>query len=362
MGLITETNRQYYNLTQKFTGTGSLSDFVLTFDPLPTSESDFKLFIDGEEQATSAYTFPKTGTTNTIEIVPAPADNVEIKVVLNTSSHGKYQYTSMKDLVRNFMIQYVGDGKLINRGNRRDVIFHAKRAIQEFSYDIARVEKILEVEIGSTLTIPFPQDYVNYVSLSWVDNVGVEHPIPNGRITSRPSSAPAQDSSGDFFYDDDGSILETDPVINSRFEKLKDESGDYLLDPNYNIDRVFKTGSRYGGEPELMNDNGMFVVDNANGNFAFSSNLQNVIVTIKYISDGLGTDDEMKIHKLAEEAIYKHIAFMMVSTMANVPEYIINRFRKDKRAAMRNAKLRLQNYKLSEFTNVMRGKSKHLKH
>lgn len=362
MGLITETNREYYNLEQTFTGTGVQTDFILTFDPLPTSESDFKVFIGGSEQATSTYVFPKSGTSNTIAFDTAPADAAQITVVLNTSSYGKYQYISMKDLVRNFMIQYIGDGKLLNRGLRRDVIFHAKRGIQEFSYDIARVEKILEFEIGTTLTMPFPQDYVNYVSMSWVDNVGVEHPIPHGRITSRPSSAPLQDSSGNFFFDDDESLLESTPVTNQRFKKLKDEAGDYLLDPNYNIDRVFKTGSRYGGEPELMNDNGMFVVDNANGNFAFSSNLQGAIINLKYVSDGMGTDDEMRIHKLAEEALYKYIAFMMASSMAQIPEYIINRLRRDRRAAMRNAKLRLQNYKLAELTNVMRGKSKHLKH
>lgn len=362
MGLINETNRQYYNLTQLFTGTGVQTDFTLTFDPLPASEADFTLFIDGVEQVSSTYVFPKAGTSDVLEIPSAPADSAEIKVVLGTSSYGKYQFTSMKDIVRNFMIQYVGDGKLISRGNRRDVVFHAKRAIQEFSYDISRVEKILEVEIGTSLTIPFPQDYVNYVALSWVDSSGIEHPIPNGRLTSRPSSAPLQDSLGGYFFDDDDSLLESTPVTNQRFKELKDEAGDYLLDPNYNIDRVFKTGSRYGGEPELMNDNGMFVIDQKNGNFAFSSNLVGVIVNIKYVSDGLGTDDEMKVHKLAEEAIYKHIAFMMVSTMANVPEYIVNRFRKEKRAAMRNAKLRLQNYKLAELTNVMRGKSKHLKH
>ena len=44
-----------------------------------------------------------------------------------------------------------------------------------------------------------------------------------------------------------------------------------------------------------------------------------------------------------------------------MPEYIINRFRKEKRAAMRNAKLRLSNIKLEEITQVMRGKSKTIK-
>ena len=70
----------------------------------------------------------------------------------------------------------------------------------------------------------------------------------------------------------------------------------------------------------------------------------------------------MQIHKLAEEAIYKHISYAILSSKANVPEYIVNRFRRERRATMRNAKLRLSNIKLTEIAQVMRGKSKHLKH
>ena len=86
------------------------------------------------------------------------------------------------------------------------------------------------------------------------------------------------------------------------------------------------------------------------------------IITLKYISDSLGTEDEKLVHKFAEEAIYKYIAHAILSTKINVPEYLVNRFRRDRRAAMRNAKLRLSNIKLNELAQVMRGKSKHLKH
>jgi hypothetical protein len=51
-----------------------------------------------------------------------------------------------------------------------------------------------------------------------------------------------------------------------------------------------------------------------------------------------------------------------MSTRANVPEYIVRRFQKDKFAATRKAKLRLSNLKLEELTQVLRGKSKHIKH
>jgi hypothetical protein len=85
------------------------------------------------------------------------------------------------------------------------------------------------------------------------------------------------------------------------------------------------------------------------------------IVTLKYVSDGLGTDDEMQVHKFAEDAMYKYITHAIASAQVNFPEYIVNRFRKERRAAMRNAKLRLSSLKLGELTQVMRGKSKRIK-
>ena len=76
----------------------------------------------------------------------------------------------------------------------------------------------------------------------------------------------------------------------------------------------------------------------------------------------MATDGEMKVHKMAEDALYKYVLFGMLSTRTNIPEYIVARYKKERRAAMRNAKLRLTNINIKELTNVMRGKSKQIKH
>ena len=94
----------------------------------------------------------------------------------------------------------------------------------------------------------------------------------------------------------------------------------------------------------------------------FSSNISGKTVIIEYISDTLGTDSEMKVHKFAEEAMYKCIAYAILSTRANVQEYIVQRFKRDRFASVRTAKLRLSNLKLEELTQILRGKSKHIKH
>jgi hypothetical protein len=80
------------------------------------------------------------------------------------------------------------------------------------------------------------------------------------------------------------------------------------------------------------------------------------------VSDSLGTDAEMIVHKFAEEAMYKWIAHAILSTKFDTPETLVQRYKRERFAAIRNAKLRLSNLKIGELTQVMRGKSKHIKH
>ena len=121
-------------------------------------------------------------------------------------------------------------------------------------------------------------------------------------------------------------------------------------------------GQRYGIDPQYAQNNGSYYIDANAGLIHFSSFISGKTIIIDYLSDSLGTDEEMKVHKFAEEAMYKCIAYAMMSTRANIPEYLVRRFQKDKFAAVRKAKLRLSNLKIEELTQILRGKSKHIKH
>jgi hypothetical protein len=138
-----------------------------------------------------------------------------------------------------------------------------------------------------------------------------------------------------------------------------------MVDNNYNdwdVLSVQNYGRRYGSTPENMQNNGTFYIDQVRGLVHFSSDIVGRIITIKYISDGLATDDGMMVHKFAEEALYKYIAHAVFATRVNTPEYIVARFKKEYHTARRNAKIRLSNIKIEEITQVMRNKSKHIKH
>ena len=425
---------------------------------------------------------------------------------------GGYQFISLDEVMDNFSATYVGEGKLLEKTLRSDISFHAHRALQELSYDTLKSCKLQEMLIPASLTMPLPQDYVNYVKLSWIDSSGIEHIIYPTSKTSNPSPNLLQDSDGDFIlqavgtldsasssvvldgeYKDilvgmtvtgpyipsgtivnatsnsgsittivlsDGTNLLTPTESNTGttitftatdgslllsqksshiVENLDWNNADYKITANAAADianikvgmvvsheyfpvgtvvtNVYTTtivvdqlptqavssnggeitfieldkdsttwsnyksvtpsenqddyqddiywpmdGSRYGLDPQHAQANGSYYIDCTGGRIHFSSNLSGKTIVLKYISDHMGTHEEMIVPKLAEEAIYKWIAYGCLSTRIDVPEYVINRYKKEKFAETRKAKLRLSNIKLEEITQILRGKSKQIKH
>tara|TARA_R110001583_G_scaffold40686_1_gene129670 strand:- start:3311 stop:4447 length:1137 start_codon:yes stop_codon:yes gene_type:complete len=378
MGLITETNAQYYAGQQEFLQTNSTNtDFQCTFDTnliasvSNVSNPNFSVYLDGvlKTQTTDYVLQPL----NIIRFVSAPSLNSLIRVELNNQArfdnNGEYEYIKIKDVVDNFMTAYVGDGKYITNVKRKDVVFHAKRGLQEFSYDTLRSLKSQELSIPDSLNIIIPQDYVNYTRLAWVDSNGVQRTIfPANALTMNPVDPLIQDTEGEPIQDNFQSNIEAaQGLIEERWNSSneRDLTGD-RRDEESNVYNWawWKTayGQRYGMDPAVSQSNGWFTIDDRRGMFSFSSDLVGKVITLEYISDGLAYDADTKIPKMIEEAMYMHIVYSILSSKMNVPEYVVQRFKKDRRAQLRNAKIRLSNLKLDTLIQTMRGKSKWLKH
>ena len=277
------------------------------------------------------------------------------------SDHCNYQFISLDDVINQFIIAYVGEDKLISKIKKQDVAFHAQRALAELSFDTFKSTKAQEITIPATLTMPLPRDYVNYVKVTWSDKSGIEHVVYPMSKSSNPTSI-SQNANGDYQFTD-GSLNTNAESTTWANYKTATPDENQQPDFDYNDDTFWLTeGRRYGLDPQFAQTNGNFYIDELKGNIHFSSNLSGETVILKYISDSLGTDAEMQVHKLAEEAIYKQIAYAVISTRANMPEYIVQRFKKEARATKRQAKLRLSNIKLEEITQILRGKSKQIKH
>ena len=414
---------------------------------------------------------------------------------------GGYQFTSLGNIINNFMATYIGEDRILPTTRRSDVTFHAMRAMQELSFDTFKSCKTQEIEVAPHLTMPLPRDYVNYVKLSWSDAAGIEHIIyptsktsnpralnqntdsdynltatgtmventdsitldseytnvwvgmlvastniaggstvtatstvsgittitissnttytgaetltftaPNGNLIEQSTSlvlsglswASGEDkitaatsvgaatvgmvvSHEDFprgteIIDINGLVITTSANstalataenvnfvsydgISDTWSKYKSATPSENDNDDYQDDNYWPmNGQRYGLDPQHAQVNGSYFIDCATGKIHFSSNLAGKTVILKYISDGLGTDEEMIVHKFAEEAMYKWIMYGCLSARIDIPEYVIRRYKKERFAETRKAKLRLSNIKLEEITQILRGKSKQIKH
>ena len=448
-------------------------------------------------------------------------DNTTPQAYYDGNDYGNYQFTSLDDIITQFIVAYVGEDKIISKVKRTDVAFHAQRAMQELSFDTFKSCKAQEITVPASLQMTLPQDYVNYTKISWIDSAGIKHLLYPTSKTSNPSENPLQDDDGIFtlqavgtldnsnvdivldaeykdilvgmivtgpyiptttlgnptvvvatanssnittitigyidsagvqqtvfptesnsgttltFTKVDGSLLlpqksshivenlswnTTDYKITGTASELTDiEIGMIVSHDNFPIGTVvtniydttivvnqlpdttvtsggeitfvspdlvdtdtwsnYKSatpsenqddyqddtywpmdGERYGLDPQYAQANGSFYIDCVSGKIHFSSNISGKTVVLDYISDSLGTDGEMQVHKFAEEAMYKWIAHAILATRANTQEYLVQRFKRERFAAIRTAKLRLSNIKLEEITQILRGKSKQIKH
>ena len=481
---------------------------------------------------------------------------------------GNYQFVSLKDIINQFMLIYVGEDKVISRAKRLDVAFHAQRALAELSFDTLKSCKTQEIVVPPSLQMILPHDYVNYTRIMWSDSSGIKHPMYPTRDTQNPFSI-EQDDDGNYYFPHSAPLLVDPNFNNKRIEApwfhsapmshapgdgypkaenddisivngelqftqhtleswSRDRSRVYvawqqvdvanvnsvelsakgttqaaatnitggnlkigitasapdsstmpysqaqtyttnedltylqtlsgsdaeiewavvqsgvtqsLVDAdaidvsahntvyliivsvidfvtqspvsvgttvaginsiddisltNVEIPFVLQTnetntsttwsnyssstpsentnddyeddtywpydGRRYGLDPSHAQVNGSFFIDCRLGKIHFSSNISGKTVILDYISDSLGTEEEMQVHKFAEEAIYKWIMHAILSGKAATTENQIARLKRERFAATRTAKLRLSNLKLEELTQILRGKSKWIKH
>jgi hypothetical protein len=95
-------------------------------------------------------------------------------------------FISLNDIINNFIISYTGPGKLIPDSQRTEVVFHARRCLQEFAYETLKSQFIAD-EASLPATYALPADFVSVISV-----------VVNGITFTQVAGAPA---SGKFSID-----------------------------------------------------------------------------------------------------------------------------------------------------------------
>lgn len=183
---------------------------------------------------------------------------------------------------------------------------------------------------------------------------------------SKATKAAAQDGDFKYIYDQEGNLTFSEiSETASRFQESKVELKKKDFQDYFDDNDVDNYDTRYGSEPERQNSNGTYLLDLEAGKIYFDSAFsEGDLISIQYISDGLGDNgnfDNVLVPKLAEDAVYSNMLYNL-SKLRPSAAGAAGLYKKEAASKMRNAKIRLSNLKLEELTQVLRGKSKWIKH
>ena len=268
---------------------------------------------------------------------------------------GSYQYVLLKDVINNYLLMYVGDDKLINKVDRSEIIFHAKRGLQDLHYDALREIVGFEIEVPETLKVPLPHDFVSESRIAFVGEDGLFYPIPKNNHSGTPISY-LQDNTANknILFDFEDNALTGTSVTE---DKLRGKSRNHVAANEFDI------GKRFGLDTATSNSNGSYVINKDQGFIMFSSNLIDKNIVIEYVSDGMYglSEDEIKVHKLAETFMYDYLNSCVLKSKVGVAEYAVRRAMKQASASLKNARIRMRSINLSELTQILRGRDKWIK-
>ena len=288
---------------------------------------------------------------------------------------GSYQSTNLDDMINNFMVAYIGKDKVIPNIPRHEVAFWMQRAVQEFNYDIFPANKNIEMELGPNRTIALPNDYVRITRISWLDSVGNERVMTRSRLAN-PTIPILQDNDYKPLFDENGNTLASqqsiqmdrfqDPQVRNELLALaQNYYYNYITDYNYSYYNESYYGRQWGANPEELNVNGTYFVDNSKGLIVFDYLFrQDQVITIRYISDGLGENGDLTqvfVPKLAEDAVYSNVLYN-ISKLRPSAAGAAALYKKEAKAKMNTAKIRLMQLNREDLSQWFRGKSKWIKH
>jgi len=164
-------------------------------------------------------------------------------------------FISLNDIINNFIISYTGPGKIIPDAKRTEVVFHARRCLQEFAYETLKSQFTATSVIAGSGEYTQPEDNVAIISVAISSAPGgTTYTVPMTEITYDVAVTPGV----------------TEYMVNYAAKKL-------IFDPAL---------ATYG-------------------------------LSYTYLSNALTTDETAAIPKLAEEALYACMIYAIVSNREN---------------------------------------------
>ena len=188
-------------------------------------------------------------------------------------------FISLNDIINNFIISYTGPGRIVPDAKRTEVVFHARRCLQEFSYETLKSQFTALSVIAASGEYTQPKDNVAIINVVRSSAAaGVTYTIPMTEITYDAAATPST----------------TEYMVNYAGKKL-------IFDPALDT---------YG-------------------------------LSYTYLSNALTTDESAAIPKLAEEALYACMIYAILANRENSDPNTLQRLLLSKIDKLERSKSRL---------------------
>ena len=263
----------------------------------------------------------------------------------DSNSHGQYQYTSLKDIVDNMLLEASEEDSYLKNVKRSKIINHARQAIRTVTRQAASEVLAIEVTVPDTLFWELPQDFVHYKRISVVvvdpSTGSLRLRILNVNENINIATGYLQDNNGKLLYDNTGKILTADS-----------SNGYNLPYKTYS----FSTSHQPGLDTSKLSKYGEFVIDERRGCILFDSGLRDKEIVIEYVSDGLQadlTESEITVHKYLRDCIEDWIYFACIERKRNVPANEKQRASQRYKTTLHQAKMARANFDLLEIARAL---------
>ena len=293
-------------------------------------------------------------------------------------------FISLNDIINNFLISYTGPGKLIPDAKRTEVVFHARRCLQEFAYETLKSQMnttgtttAYVAGTGSPVVgriYPYytlPSDFVATISLTrspLIPSATLAGPVAitssfgqfscnavteitvGGAVTISGTLSGSGSITGytnpKTYY-----VIATNATFTS-FQLSETLGGPGIVTTigsttgltfalvNTSVPMT-QTATAFPSTGTASTSTTEYYIDYVLDRIYFSSTISQFNVAYNYLSNALTTDETASIPKLAEEALYSCMIYAILANRENTNPNTLQRLLMEKVAMLERSKSRL---------------------
>jgi len=277
-------------------------------------------------------------------------------------------FITLDNIINNFLISYTGPGKLIPDAKRTEVVFHARRCLQEFAYETLKSQFDVNLLIPNTSYVyTLPKDNITLAAIysdtrntvtiaSTIGTVTGDNPY-TATITTAVSNGFSAFLVGDIISGTNtagtfGTGPMTVTALNSTTSISVSSPTVFTAGTVTVTLRVTPLGTLMtditppgGGTPSplpALTEYYVTRVKQKQTTVVFGALLTAVYnINIKYLSNALTNDETALIPKLAEEALYSCMAYAVLANRESTNPNVLQRLLIEKIDKLERSKSRL---------------------